>query len=115
MPDLQLLPLGQTIVPFRADPQGISVDVYDVVSQRFSSQHFHFDRSGVTAHPVEFRYAWPAELDLMARIAGLTLRGPLGGLERRAVHQPQPLTRLGLREALSGYCAGPVPSLTFVA
>ena len=79
VPDLQLLPLGQTIVPFRADPQGISVDVYDVVSQRFSSQHFHFDRSGVTAHPVEFRYAWPAELDLMARIAGLTLEDRWAG------------------------------------
>jgi hypothetical protein len=79
VPDLQLLPLGQTIVPFRADPQGISVDVYDVVSQRFSSQHFHFDERGVTAHPVEFRYAWPAELDLMARIAGLSLQGRWAG------------------------------------
>jgi Methyltransferase domain len=79
VPDLQLLPLGQTIVPFRADPGGISVDVYDVVTQRFSSQHFHFDRGGVTAHPFEFRYAWPAELDLMARIAGLVLEDRWAG------------------------------------
>jgi SAM-dependent methyltransferase len=71
VPGLQGLPLGQTIVPFRADPGGLGFDVYDVVTQRFSSQHYHFTEDGVRAHGVEFRYAWPAELDLMARIAGL--------------------------------------------
>jgi SAM-dependent methyltransferase len=74
VPDLQSLPLGQTIIPFRADPEGLSFDVYDVVTQRFSSQHYYFDKDGVRAYPVEFRYAWPAELDLMARIAGLRLQ-----------------------------------------
>jgi SAM-dependent methyltransferase len=73
VPALQSLPLGQTIVPFRADPEGLGFDVYDVVTQRFSSQHCHFTDDGVRAHGVEFRYAWPAELDLMARIAGLSL------------------------------------------
>jgi methyltransferase family protein len=73
VPALQRLPLGQTIVPFRADADGLSFDVYDVVAQRFSSQHYTFTQDGVRANPVEFRYAWPAELDLMARIAGLTL------------------------------------------
>jgi hypothetical protein len=82
VPDLQRLPLGHTVIPWRADPQGISFDVYDVVSQRFSSQHYTFREDGVDASPVEFRYAWPAELDLMARIAGLRLRDRLGGFER---------------------------------
>ena len=80
MPELQKLPLGQTIVPFRADPTGLSFDVYDVVTQRFSSQHYVFTDGSVEAYPVEFRYAWPSELDLMARLAGLTLREPLGRL-----------------------------------
>ena len=40
MPALQSLPPGQTVIPFRADPEGFSFDVYDVVTQRFSSQHF---------------------------------------------------------------------------
>jgi hypothetical protein len=40
VPSLQRLPLGQTIIPFRADPDGISFDVYEVVTQRFSSQHY---------------------------------------------------------------------------
>jgi SAM-dependent methyltransferase len=88
VPDLQSLPLGQTIIPFRADPEGISFDVYDVVTQRFSSQHYYFAEDGVEAFPVELRYAWPSELDLMARIAGLTFQ------ERWAGWQREPFTSL---------------------
>jgi SAM-dependent methyltransferase len=82
VPDLQNLPVGQTIIPFRADPGGISFDVYDVVTQRFSSQHFVFVDGRVEAYPVEFRYAWPAELDLMARLAGLRLSDRWAGWRR---------------------------------
>ena len=82
VPELQSLPVGQTIVPFRAEPDGISFDVYDVVTQRFSSQHYVFEDGRVEAFPVEFRYAWPAELDLMARIAGLRLRDRWAGWRR---------------------------------
>ncbi|MFL5927411.1 MAG: class I SAM-dependent DNA methyltransferase [Gaiellaceae bacterium] len=82
VPELQRLPPGQTIIPFRAAPDGISFDVYDVVTQRASSQHFVFDDGRVRAFPVDFRYAWPAELDLMARIAGLTLRDRWSGWRR---------------------------------
>jgi len=84
VPDLQRLPLGQTIVPFRADPEGISFDVYDVVTQRFSSRRCVFAEGGVQTYPVEFRYAWPAELELMARIAGLTLQDRWAGWRREA-------------------------------
>ena len=82
VPELQRLPPGQTILPFRADPGGVSFDVYDVVTQRFTSQHYHFGEGGVRANPVEFRYAWPAELDLMARIGGLALVGRYSGWRR---------------------------------
>jgi SAM-dependent methyltransferase len=82
VPGLQGLPLGQTIVPFRADPDGLGFDVYDVVTQRFSSQHYHFADGQVRAHGVEFRYAWPAELDLMARIAGLSLEARWSNWQR---------------------------------
>ena len=74
VPDLQNLAVGRTVIPVRADPGGMGFDVYDVVTQRFSSQHYDFVDGRVEAHPVEFRYAWPAELDLMARLAGLSLR-----------------------------------------
>jgi SAM-dependent methyltransferase len=82
VPALQRLPPGQTIIPFRADPQGVSFDVYDVVTQRASSQHYYFSENGVEAHPFEFRYAWPSELDLMARIAGLRLEDRWAGWQR---------------------------------
>jgi SAM-dependent methyltransferase len=82
VPALQSLPPGQTVLPFRADPEGFSFDVYDVVTQRFSSQHFYIVDGKLEAHPVEFRYAWPAELDLMARLAGMRLRDRWAGWKR---------------------------------
>ena len=82
VPGIQGLPVGQTIVPFRADAEGIGFDVYDVVTQRFSSQHYHFSEDRVQTFPVEFRYAWPAELDLMARLAGMTLESRWAGWQR---------------------------------
>ncbi|HZR95299.1 MAG TPA: class I SAM-dependent methyltransferase [Gaiellaceae bacterium] len=82
VPAIQGLPLGQTIVPFRADGGGLGFDVYDVVTQRFSSQHYAFEEGRVRASPFEFRYAWPAELDLMARIAGLRLEARYANWQR---------------------------------
>jgi SAM-dependent methyltransferase len=82
VPALQSLPLGQTVLPFRADPEGFSFDVYDVVTQQFSSQHFYIVDGRLDAFPVEFRYAWPAELDLMARIAGMRLEHRWAGWRR---------------------------------
>ncbi len=74
VPALQMLPVGQTIVPFHIGPGHLGFDVYDVVAQNFSSQHFLLSEGRIEPSPVPFRYAWPAELDLMARIAGMRLR-----------------------------------------
>jgi hypothetical protein len=74
VPELQRLPLGQTVLPWRADPSGMSYYVYDVVTQRLSGQHYYFADGKVEASPTEMRYAWPAELDLMARLAGMRLQ-----------------------------------------
>jgi SAM-dependent methyltransferase len=82
VPALQQLPLGQTVIPFRADPEGFSFDAYDVVTQNFSSQHFYIVDGKLEAFPVEFRYAWPAELDLMARLAGMRLEHRWAGWQR---------------------------------
>jgi methyltransferase family protein len=82
VPELQRLPPGETMIPFRADPEGLSFDVYDVVTQRFSSQHYVLADGRMEAFPVEFRYAWPAELDLMARLAGMSLEDRWAGWRR---------------------------------
>src|SRR4051794_38600325 len=83
VPELQRLPLGQTVLPWRADPQGMSYYVYDTVTQRLSGQHYHFHEDGkVEASPTEMRYAWPAELDLMARLAGMRLEHRYAGWDK---------------------------------
>jgi hypothetical protein len=88
VPELQRLPLGQTVLPWRADPDGWSYYVYDVVTQRLSGRHFHVVDGRVEPSPIEMRYTWPAELDLMARLAGMGLQDRWGGWKR------QPFTAL---------------------
>ena len=79
VPELQKLPLGQTIVNARSEPNRISNYVYDVVTQGLQAMHYYFEDGKVEASPVPMRYAWPAELDLMARIAGMRLEYRCGG------------------------------------
>jgi hypothetical protein len=82
VPELQRLPLGQTVLPWRADPEAMSYYVYDVVTQRLGGRHYYFEDGGVRPSPIEMRYAWPSELDLMARLAGMRLEHRWGGWER---------------------------------
>jgi Methyltransferase domain len=82
VPELQRLPLGQTVLPWRADPDGLSYYVYDTVTQGLSGRHYELADGRVQSNPIEMRYAWPAELDLMARIAGLTLEHRWAGWRR---------------------------------
>ena len=82
VPELQRLPLGQTVLPWRADPRGMSYYVYDVVNQGLSGQHYLLEDGAFRASPIEMRYAWPAELDLMARLAGMRLEHRWAGWSR---------------------------------
>jgi SAM-dependent methyltransferase len=56
----------------------------DPSTQMLHENHVHVSSEGVTFNPVMQRYAWPSELDLMARIAGLRLEGRWGGWHRQA-------------------------------
>jgi hypothetical protein len=60
----------------------LDVGRHDVVTQRLEESHVHLSREGVRLYPIVTRYAWPSELDLMARIAGLRLRERWGGWNR---------------------------------
>ena len=82
VPELQRLPLGQTVLPWRADPSGMSFYVYDVVSQSLSGRHYYLQVGRIQPSPIEMRYAWPSELDLMARLAGMRLEHRWGGWSR---------------------------------
>jgi SAM-dependent methyltransferase len=60
----------------------LSVSMHDPVEQRVTSNHLVVSEAGVKMYPVRLRYAWPSELDLMARLAGLRLRERWGGWRR---------------------------------
>jgi SAM-dependent methyltransferase len=79
IPDLQRLPPGQTEVVFRADEHGFGIDTYDIATQALVSHHLDFANGDVKRLSLPFRYVWPAELDLMAELAGLRLRERHGG------------------------------------
>jgi hypothetical protein len=55
---------------------------HDAATQMLEESHVSLCRAGVRLHPVVQRYAWPSELDLMARIAGLRLKGRWGGWDQ---------------------------------
>jgi SAM-dependent methyltransferase len=80
LPDLRRLPPGQDTVPFTVAPKGegggyVGFDQYDVVTQEFTSNHVTVSADGKGEfRRIPFRYAWPAEMDLMARIAGMGLK-----------------------------------------
>jgi SAM-dependent methyltransferase len=73
VPDLQRLPPGETVHPFAVTPTHLGFDEYEIGTQRMWSHHYRIDGDRVERMSVPFRYAWPSELDLMARIAGMAL------------------------------------------
>jgi SAM-dependent methyltransferase len=84
VPDLQRLPPGETV---RADDVGeahLGFDEYDLANQGLVSHHFSLEDGHWQRSSIPFRYVWPAELDLMAQLAGLRLRGRWAGWQ----HEP---------------------------
>jgi hypothetical protein len=82
IPDLRRLPPGQRVVPFQVSPTGWAYDVYDVATQAMSSNYVDVVDGHGRYRSIPFRYVWPAELDLMAELAGLRLRARWDGWTR---------------------------------
>jgi SAM-dependent methyltransferase len=74
LPDLQRLPFGETIRPFHLSETHLGFDEYDVANQGLISNHYTKRDGKFEKSSGPFRYVWPSELDLMARLAGMTLR-----------------------------------------
>ena len=76
VPDPGRFARGQSLNVNHIEAHQVELDVarHDPVAQRVDSQHLIFTESGTRLYPVQLRYAWPSELDLMARLAGLHLR-----------------------------------------
>ena len=73
VPELRRLPPGERHVVFHADGGGWGIDEYDAASQGLVSHHLRREDGALRYRAIPFRYVWPAELDLMARLAGMTL------------------------------------------
>jgi SAM-dependent methyltransferase len=82
VPGLQRLPPGETFQPFEVSPTHLGFDEYDVARQGLVSHHYWIADGKVEVFSPPFRYVWPAELDLMAQLAGMRLRERWGGWMR---------------------------------
>lgn len=76
VPDVARFVGGQCIRADVVNTDTVSIDVsrHDPAAQMVTSSHVYIAEKGVRLYPVKLRYAWPAELDLMARLAGMGLR-----------------------------------------
>jgi len=82
IPELRKLPAGQDAVPFHISPTRWAFDHYDVATQQMSSNYVRVVDGRGEYRSIPFRYVWPAELDLMAQLAGLRLRDRWDGWTR---------------------------------
>jgi len=90
VPSLQRLPPGETFQPFAVERTHLGFDEYDVVRQGLVSHHYWIEDGKVEVVSPPFRYVWPSELDLMARLAGMTLRERWGGWKREPFTRDSP-------------------------
>jgi SAM-dependent methyltransferase len=92
VPDPARFDRGQRVGATRVETDRLQLDVsrLDPVSQRVTSQHVLIGAEGIVLLPVQLRYAWPSELDLMARLAGLRLRDRFGGWRREPFTSASP-------------------------
>jgi SAM-dependent methyltransferase len=84
VPDLSRFDRGQRVDTTHVESDLVEINVakHRPASQTVVSAHVMFTESGTRIYPVRIRYAWPAELDLMAQLAGLRLRERWGGWHR---------------------------------
>ena len=74
VPELRRLPPGQSAVPFQVSSTRWAFDLYDTATQATSSNYVTVTDGRGEYRSIPFRYVWPSELDLMARLAGMRLR-----------------------------------------
>jgi SAM-dependent methyltransferase len=84
VPDVARFKGGQNLKAIKVtnDSIDLNVSLHDPVQQRLTTQHVLISENGIKLYPVQLRYVWPAELDLMAQLAGLGLRHRWGNWQR---------------------------------
>ncbi|WP_367115133.1 hypothetical protein [Actinophytocola sp.] len=82
IPALQRLPPGETFHAFTVTPTHLGFEEYDIAAQIAFSHHYWVVDGELETFSSPHRYVWPSELDLMARLAGMTLRDRWSGWQR---------------------------------
>ena len=82
IPELRRIPPGETVHAFEITPTHLGFEEYDFATQIAYSHHYWMEDGRAETFSTPFRYVWPSELDLMARIAGMTLRERWSGWMR---------------------------------
>jgi SAM-dependent methyltransferase len=82
LPLLRRLPPGDRFHVFDVSETHWGIDEYDVATQGLISHHFTVVEGKIELASIPFRYTWPAELDLMAQLAGMSLRERWSGWKR---------------------------------
>jgi SAM-dependent methyltransferase len=90
VPQVRRLALGERFVAFDVGPGHIGIDEYDLVTQGLTSHHLRWRGGEYQRTATPFRFVWPAELDLMARLAGLTAVGRWAGWSGEPFTQESP-------------------------
>ena len=87
-PDVARFDRGQRMHATRVQVDKVTFDVsvHDPLAQTVLTQHVVLGQDGTALYPVALRYAWPSEMDLMARLAGLQLRSRWGGWKGEPVN-----------------------------
>ena len=75
VPQLRSVPVGQVGRVFRLDPDHVGIETFDDLVGQIASSHHWVEVDGrLVRHSAPYRYIWPSELDLMAKLAGFRLR-----------------------------------------
>jgi SAM-dependent methyltransferase len=83
VPQLRRVPPGESSRVFTLEPDHVGIETFDDLVGQIASSHHWIERDGrLTRHSAPYRYVWPSELDLMARLAGLRLRDRWAGWDK---------------------------------
>jgi SAM-dependent methyltransferase len=86
VPDMTRFDRGQNVNATKVTAESVRLDVseHDAIEQRVNSHHLFITEEGIKLYPIQIRYAWPSELDLMAELAGLRLKWRWSGWQRES-------------------------------
>ena len=83
VPQLRRVPQGEVARVFTLDPDHVGIETFDDMAGQIAWSHHWIQAHGrVVRHSAPYRYVWPSELDLMAKIAGFRLRDRWAGWDR---------------------------------